>query len=249
MYRFLLKPQWIAFLLLGLVGAIGMPMLGIWQINRHQVRQEENAQIKKRAALAAMPFSSAVPDDASLSDGTRFEWQRVALSGTYDPVHQVLIDNRSLNGRPGYHVVTPLRTDDGPTVLINRGWIPKEPTVDSPTPNPAATTERVTIEGRIRATQTKTALTPATPTQGTLAILARVDIARIGQQTPDRLAPVYVETINESPRSKDSPALIPERPLDGGSSLSYAFQWFLFTAVGLITWPLIIRRELRKKRT
>ena len=47
--------------------------------------------------------------------------------GTYDTGAEVLIRNRSLDGAPGYHVVTPLVMADGTAVLVNRGWVPAEP--------------------------------------------------------------------------------------------------------------------------
>jgi surfeit locus 1 family protein len=35
----------------------------------------------------------------------------------------VLLDNKLNLGRPGYHVVQPLRLADGRIVLVNRGWV------------------------------------------------------------------------------------------------------------------------------
>ena len=47
------------------------------------------------------------------------------LNGHYDSAHQVLLDNMSYRGRPGYQVLTPLITPDG-DVLVNRGWVPAD---------------------------------------------------------------------------------------------------------------------------
>ena len=46
------------------------------------------------------------------------------LRGAFDPKHTVLLDNKLYRGKPGYHVVQPLRLADGKHVLVNRGWAP-----------------------------------------------------------------------------------------------------------------------------
>lgn len=54
--------------------------------------------------------------------------QRVALSGEFLPQYTVLLDFRVHRGRPGYHVVQPLRVAQGREhVLVLRGWIAADP--------------------------------------------------------------------------------------------------------------------------
>ena len=45
------------------------------------------------------------------------------LRGEFLERYTVLLDNKLNQGRPGYHVVQPLRLADGRSVLVNRGWI------------------------------------------------------------------------------------------------------------------------------
>lgn len=49
--------------------------------------------------------------------------QRLELRGEFLERYTVLIDNKLNRGRPGYHVVQPLRLADGRHVLVNRGWV------------------------------------------------------------------------------------------------------------------------------
>jgi len=50
---------------------------------------------------------------------------RVLVRGQYEPQYQILIDNRVHQGQAGYHVLTPLRIEDGNVrILVNRGWVP-----------------------------------------------------------------------------------------------------------------------------
>ena len=46
----------------------------------------------------------------------------VTLRGEFIPKYTVLLDNKVYRGRPGYHVVQPLRVAGGKHVLVNRGW-------------------------------------------------------------------------------------------------------------------------------
>jgi surfeit locus 1 family protein len=43
--------------------------------------------------------------------------------GAFEPKYTVLLDNKLNHGRPGYHVIQPLRLAQGAHVLVNRGWI------------------------------------------------------------------------------------------------------------------------------
>jgi surfeit locus 1 family protein len=101
---------------LTLLGMALFVKLGLWQLDRAELKQELLAQyeIGQRSELAI------TPDNAdSLS-----RYQRVSVSGRYDPAHQILLDNMpSHAGRPGYRVLTPLQTPAG-WILVDRGWLP-----------------------------------------------------------------------------------------------------------------------------
>ena len=49
--------------------------------------------------------------------------KQLSLRGEFLERYTVLLDNKVNRGRPGYHVVQPLRLADGRHVLVNRGWI------------------------------------------------------------------------------------------------------------------------------
>lgn len=90
---------------------------GLWQIDRAGERRALQARFA--AGSAANPLGQLVSDVDAI--GLRYELLR--LTGQYDPDHQVLLDNVSYRGHPGYEVLTPLITPVG-TVLVNRGWVP-----------------------------------------------------------------------------------------------------------------------------
>jgi len=54
--------------------------------------------------------------------------KRIALTGEFLPQFTVLLDLRLHRGRPGYHVVQPLRLPNGTGhVIVLRGWIEADP--------------------------------------------------------------------------------------------------------------------------
>ena len=248
MYRFLYRPKWLAFLLLGLVGAITMPILGQWQLDRYHQRQTQNKVLNNRRAEAPVPLRTLFPETAEPEKSVNFEWRPVKVTGIYDASHQVLIANRSYKGRPGYHVVTPLLIDGEQAVLINRGFVPFEANVGGPLPEAVPATGLVTVQGIVRLSQTASSFGPSDPDKGILREMARIDIARIAKQTPNRLVPAYLELQSETPTPAQPLSVIEQTKQESGTNLSYAMQWFIFTAIGLITWPLIIRREAAKRK-
>ncbi|HEX9259838.1 MAG TPA: SURF1 family protein [Acidimicrobiales bacterium] len=245
MYRFLLRPRWLAFHLLVVVLVVVMVNLGLWQLSRLDERKARNEEIRSRQAAPVQPLDALLAEHSvdTTSEGGAVQWYTVVVTGTYDPTEAVQIRNRSLDGAPGEHAVTPLRADDGTAVLLNRGWVPSEQAVAGQVP--PATSGPVTVVGRVRATQERGRFGPRDPADGDLDKLARVDIDRIQQQTPYPLAPVYVELVEQQPAAAELPRALPPPALDEGPHLSYAGQWFLFSLCAVAGWVLVVRKSAR----
>jgi cytochrome oxidase assembly protein ShyY1 len=178
----------------------------------------------------------------------------VTAAGTYDDGHEVLVVNRSFNGLPGYHVLTPLLLADGRAVLVNRGWIPIAQKVGAPVVAPPPPTGALTITGRVRKTQTRGIIGPRDATAGALTVLARADVARVATQVPYPLVPAYLELTapagsGAADASADAvPRLLPLPDLSEGPHLSYAVQWLIFTLCAAGGWIAVVRRQLRLDR-
>lgn len=203
--------------------------LGLWQIDRHYEQQRENERVASQLAGDPLPLDQALArDDVDLLP--------VTATGTYDAEGEVRLSPRSRNERPGYEVLTPLRTADG-VMVVNRGWVP----LDDPVP--AAPEGTVTVEGRLRAPiQSRQVLTDD---DGTVTLVSNVDLTVLATQVDGLVTQAYVEVVDEEarlagviPRPADPPVLEP------GPHLSYAVQWFAFTLIGLVGYPLLLRRRL-----
>ena len=110
-----LRASW-GMAVLALAGALLFTQLGRWQLHRAAQKQA------LAAAFASGSLSSTPLGSRSTSALPRYA--RVSVRGIYDSAHQFLLDNIIHAGRAGYEALTPLKLDDGRTLLVNRGWLP-----------------------------------------------------------------------------------------------------------------------------
>ncbi len=102
-----------------LAGASITLALGFWQLSR---------AADKLALQAAMDGQQklAVLDSRALAGGVANPdtLYRVArLRGTWLPRYTVFLDNRQMNGKQGFFVLTPLKLENSSTtVVVQRGW-------------------------------------------------------------------------------------------------------------------------------
>jgi cytochrome oxidase assembly protein ShyY1 len=243
MHRSLLRPKWIAFHLVIAALVVLMVSLGFWQLRRLDQRQERNAAVRERSALAEEPIGDWLNPSSTADDVAAAEWRPLSARGSYDTAATVLIRNRSLDGVPGYHVVTPIVTGDGTAVLVNRGFIPRGSSTSTPAPPPAPS-GTVEVIGRVRPTQARGMFGLSDPDEGTLTEAHRIDVARLAEQLPHPVIPAYLELQATTPQpAGPQPALLPLPELDEGPHLSYAIQWFLFSAMAIGGWFLAVRRS------
>jgi cytochrome oxidase assembly protein ShyY1 len=244
-YGFLARPRWIAFHVLVVVLIIVMINLAFWQLRRRHERQVFNATVHSREAAGPVAVNDVLPSGAPLSATSKEEWRNAEATGTYDASQQVLIRDRSLAGQPGVHVVTPLVLSDGSAVLVNRGFVPLGTNSGGPA-IPAPTSGTVTVEGRVRPTQTRGLFGPHDPPTGHLAELNRVDVARLSKQLPYPVRPGYIElTAQHPPVASEYPKGLPEPSLNDGPHLSYAIQWTIFSICAVVGWILVVRKTAR----
>ena len=240
MYRFLLRPRWIAFHLLVVVGIIAMINFGFWQLRRLDERQAFNAVVEARYDTAPVPIDELLTPDTDPDD---VAWRPVTASGSYLPDDGVLIVNRAQNGRAGVNTVVPLRLDDGRILLVNRGFVPQ--TSDVP-PVPA---DEVTVTGRLRPSQERRLGQLSDAGDGVLREAQRIDIERLAPQFDGPVVPMYIDLIESVPAETvglPEPVIAPD--LSEGNHLSYAVQWFLFAIAAGVGWVLAVRRSATTNR-
>jgi cytochrome oxidase assembly protein ShyY1 len=263
-----LAPRLLPWHLLIVTIAAGFTLLGVWQLGRHDRLVERNELRAARLAAAPASYREIVPaldPDAPEGAADDARYRPVFVEGTFLPDHEVLLRGRTLDQRPGYHVLTPLRLagsgagSAGRAVLVDRGWIPfryDEPGVPSWAP-PEGT---VVVLGRLMPEADApegplAAFAPRDPAEGPLTTVARPDVERLQAQVPVPLEPFVIEATavermdlgartDEAEEGSPLPALPPAPGPEAGPHLGYAIQWFFFAGVAIVGYALLLRRRL-----
>lgn len=151
---------------LGLLVLAAIPVtaffLGCWQVQRLGWKTDLIAKFEDRLIRDPLPLPPQVDPDA-IKD---FDYRRVYARGKWRHDQEMLVGPRVLDGEDGYLVVTPLdRTDYFPgykkntTILVCRGWIPKDKASKSARPEGLPQGE-VIVEGLLREPWKKNMFTP-----------------------------------------------------------------------------------------
>ena len=91
-------------------------VLGTWQLYRLQWKLELISDIALGLESSPIQYSNSIKKN----------YQRVNTKGKFFFEKQIYLYSLNDNGKPGYDVVTPFKTNKNENVLVNRGWIKKE---------------------------------------------------------------------------------------------------------------------------
>jgi cytochrome oxidase assembly protein ShyY1 len=227
---------------------VTMVNLGFWQLRRLHEKKSYNAGIERNEAVPAAPIGSILKPDDPTSRGSDLAFRRVSATGSYDTANEVIVRARSFNERPGVWVASPLRLPDGNGVIVVRGFLPSQGTLQAVPADAEPSSGQVTVDGLVQETQTRGLIGPTDPSGVRLSDIARVDVERLQQQVPYHLYPVWLQLTSSSPAQAGSePEVLPPPTLDEGPHFSYAVQWFIFSTIAVIGYPLILRRAARNR--
>lgn len=207
-------------------------LLGRWQWQRGSARDAQWRAFSRGAgeALAAPPGSLAVLP----------RFQRVRVSGRYDAGHQFLLDNRTHDGRAGFEVLTPLERNEGPVLLVDRGWVPLLGMRTQLPDVSVRTAPQVRIAGRVddlpsaglqigRAAPARQGAWPRLTTYPTPAEL----VAAYGRPLDSRILLLDPGEPDGYVRDWHPPGISPLR------NWSYAVQWWSFALLGVVFWVIL----------
>lgn len=248
MYRFLGHPRWLALHAAVLAGIVLMTSLGLWQLRRLDDRREFNATVEARTSEDVVALDAVVLAGTD-ADPDALQWRPVAATGRYAADESVVIVNRSSDGIAGVNLVVPLVLDGGGVVLVNRGFVPLSVSADPPP------TGNVTVVGFLRRSESRR-LGGAVDATGTeVTDFQRFDIDAIstsfsGESFPvNDVAGMYLQAASEQPAPGSQwPAPVALPILDEGPHLSYAVQWFFFSACVAAGWVVVVRRGVNDRR-
>lgn len=218
---------------LPLVAGVALVVVTLWLGDWQSDRARQKAERQQRLGKLASDGPVSVRADASPPDG-----QPLRLMGRWLSRHSILLDNRTYEGRAGYHVLTPLLLADGSgAVLVNRGWVPA-PVERGQLPDVPTWEELQVLEGRVRSVEAKPFSLAREVVEGRR--WQYLDLGRLraiaGADLGPQLAPWVLQQTSIAPDGlvRDWPA--PGLGID--RHRAYALQWYSLAglAAALTVW-------------
>lgn len=105
------------------LGIAGLTALGVWQLERRAWKLALIDRVEQRVHAAPQPLPP--PASWPTTSADRDAYRHVVVTGRFQHAHETLVMAVTDYGS-GFWVLTPLRTEQGITVLVNRGFVPQD---------------------------------------------------------------------------------------------------------------------------
>jgi surfeit locus 1 family protein len=213
--------------------------LGVWQLERRVWKLQLIDEITQR--VAAAPIDAPGPSQWPRVAAGDFTYRRVRAAGRYLNDRETLVRAVTRLGG-GYWVLTPLATDEGYEILVNRGFVPGERR------DPA-----LRAEGRIDGPTVVTGLLRVSEPGGAFLHLNQAgadrwysrDVAAIAAARGlSRSAPYFLDA-DATPMKGGSPVgglTVTDLP---NNHLVYALTWFALALLLAVTGGVVGREQWR----
>lgn len=236
------RRRWLVFGAALLAAAL-TARLGLWQLDRAAQKVALQRAIEARAAEPPLP-AAALARDAEAAAAQHH--RRVRLAGRWRNEFSVYLDNRQMDARPGFVLVTPLKLGDGSAVLVQRGWVPRDPYDRTRVPPPPGDGDgEVEVHGRIAAPPSRLYDFGGVD-EG--RIRQNVDLDGLARETGLNLRPLSVLQLDDGGVADGLHRRWPQVAVDVHKHYGYAFQWFALSALitGLYVWYRIVQPRRRR---
>ena len=215
--------------------------LGVWQLQRLEWKRGLIEEIETRTKAPPISLAEAL---ALAKDGGDPSYLHVRVAGRFEndkERHLYAI----ADGAPGWHLITPLVTDDGTTLLVDRGFVPDAMKEQATRPQSQIEGE-TSVTGLVRVPESKGTFTPDTDPDRDRWYYRDLDgmaQSMFGDKPPN-LAPFFLEA-----EESGAPASWPrggQTRLDlPNNHLQYALTWFLLALGLLVIYAVYVRQALR----
>ena len=206
--------------------------LGFWQLSRAAEKQAWQTAMTMQRALPVVNLS-----EQGLQNWGQTQWlhRRVIARGTWLPQFNVFLDNRQMDGRVGFFLLTPLQLENTPqAVWVQRGWLPRNFQERDQLPAIATPSGVVSLTARVALAPSKLLeLGAPAPTKGFAHLRQNLDEAALQRETGlNLLSGSLVQLSAESQEGGEAPpddGLLRhwfEPGADMAKHQGYALQWF-----------------------
>ena len=219
--------------------------LGLWQLGRAADKTALQQAVQRQRALPPLDAAALA---RTASAATAQLHRSVQLEGRWSDDGSVFLENRTMGGRTGFYVLTPLLLPDGRAVLVQRGFVPRvaadRTRIAVPPPPPGV----VKVFGRL-------ALGPSrffelgSPASDRGPIRQNLDIDDYAREAHLPLVPLLVVQEDGVEPAVPPDGLERHWPVpaaDAHKHYGYAFQWFALAALvlGLYVWFQLVRPRI-----
>jgi surfeit locus 1 family protein len=236
------RRRWLV-LVAAVAGVALTARLGVWQLDRAAQKTALQQVIESRDALPVLDGDALATTPQAAAEQ---QHRRVVLRGAWLPQHTVFLENRQMDARPGFYVLTPLRLADGSAVVVQRGWLPRDPSDRQRLAPVRDDPGEVTLLGRI-------APPPARLYEFDPAAAGRIrqnlDLESFAVETGLVLRPLSVLQLDSEPFADDGlRRRWPQPAVDVHKHYGYAFQWFALAVLiaGLYVWFQLVQPRRRR---
>lgn len=235
--------------IVALIGVLGFVALGIWQVQRLGWKQALIARVESR--IHAEPVPAPGPAGWAAADD---EYRRVRVSGLFLPGRETFVQAVTERGG-GYWLMTPLSSDAGFTVLVNRGFVTPEqrnrlseaaPASGGQAPAAQVPAAQATVTGLLRLSEPGGGFLrhndPAADRWHSRDVAAIAAMRGLGE-----VAPYFIDA-----DATPDPAGFPVGGLTvlrfANNHLVYALTWFALALMLAAAAAFVIRGEYRLRR-
>ena len=196
--------------------------MGTWQLYRLQWKQDLISQINRGLQSSPINYYKNINKN----------YQRVQLTGNFNPSFQIFLYSLNEKGKPGFDVITPFETNNKENVLVNRGWIAKN--LKNKVPSNLTSSS---ITGMLRSANRKNLFTPENDLQENIWFYLNLkDVEKFTGKKFSKYI-VYLEDKNiDVPKPKKITIDIPN------NHLKYAITWYAIS-ISIIFYYLYFRKK------
>lgn len=237
----------IVVLVAALLGVSLTARLGLWQLDRAAQKVAMKRALDERSKLPALE-GATLAHDADAAAGQHY--RAVHLQGQWLAAQTVYLENRTMNGRAGFLVITPLLLEQGAgVVIVQRGWAARDAQERTRLPVVPTPGGVVNVHGSIAAPPSR--LFEFSDVAASGPIRQNLDLAQYARETGLLLRPLSVLQADR-PDIADGGLLRqwPRPALDVHKHYGYAAQWFVLAALmtGLYVWFQLIHPRRHPER-
>lgn len=247
------KPlRWAVLTFAAVLGVVATLLLGQWQLGRAHEREAQQAAIAAQALKPALDNQALLPATAAASVLHR----TAKLRGSWQAAHTVFLDNRQMQGKPGFYVLMPLLLDGGKSsIVVQRGWVQRNFADREALPQLVTPTGLVEVEGRLAGPPPRLLeLGGAAESSGVVkgpqsgAIRQNLNLQAFATEAGLRLLPVTL--LQTGAASEGLLRDWPQVASGASKNYGYAVQWFALSALvaGLYLWFQFGKSYVAKRR-